>query len=132
KLNWLDLSGNADIRAGELRILIEGRPNLFQRVGRPSSYFSPKASRISRWFLTHGDRPVSQKQLCDDTRLSKGYVSTVLKGLKKEALVREGADGYHVPDRELLLKAWSERYEFSRHRVTKGAMPVRSGQEAIE
>jgi hypothetical protein len=132
KLNWLDLSGNADIQAGNLRILVEGRPNLFQRVGRPSSFFTPKASRISRWFLTNGEKSVSQKQLCEGTRLSKGYVSTVLRGLKKEALVREEADGYRAVDRELLLKAWAERYDFSRHRVIKGAMPVRSGQDAIE
>jgi len=35
-VSWFDLSGNADIDAPGLRVLIEGKPNRFVRSGRPS------------------------------------------------------------------------------------------------
>ena len=45
-VSWLDLSGNAQISAPGLRILVEGKPNQYKRTGRPSTAFAPRSSRI--------------------------------------------------------------------------------------
>ena len=36
-LSWIDLSGNAHIKAPRLLIHIEGRPNKFKKVDRPAN-----------------------------------------------------------------------------------------------
>jgi len=131
KIGWFDLSGNADISAPNLRILIEGKPNRFKRPGRASSIFSPKAARIVRWLLIYGDSDWTQHQLTEGTRLDKGYASRVLATLRGQALIRQGGGGYTVNDRDLLLKAWESHYDFSKHRCIKGVMPARSGEEAM-
>jgi hypothetical protein len=151
-VGWFDLSGNADMSASGLRILIDGKPNKFKRPGRSSTAFAPKASRIARWFLMYGDTGWredelsewseleedpeaffrTQKELVDKAKLTKGYVSRILKRLREDGLIQKKGDEYFADDRDLLLSAWQEQYEFSKHRVVKGAMPVRSGQEAIQ
>ncbi len=131
RVGWFDLSGNADIDAPGLRVLIEGRPNQFKRTGRPSSVFSPKASRIARWLLMHGDAGWTQQQLTESTRLDKGYASRVLKRLREQGFVYLRGDQYFVHSRDTLLDVWRAQYEFSKHRIIKGVMPVRSGEEAI-
>ena len=50
-LNWVDLSGNALIRDGELFVHVQGRPNQYSQRGRPASAFAPKSSRIARTLL---------------------------------------------------------------------------------
>ena len=48
-VGWLDLSGNARIRAKGLYVRVEGRPNRNRSPGRKSNLFSPKSSRVARW-----------------------------------------------------------------------------------
>lgn len=152
RVGWFDLSGNADISAPGLRILVEGKPNKFKRPGRASTAFAPKASRIARWLLMYGDTGWTQDQLSEWTELDddgdafsrtqkglaqladleKGYASRVLKRLREQGLVRLQGQKYHVDDRDLLLSAWQEQYDFFKHRVIKGTMPVRSGEAAIQ
>ncbi|MFN2623813.1 MAG: hypothetical protein ABR611_13325, partial [Chthoniobacterales bacterium] len=50
-LNWIDLSGNADLRDDELYVWVQGRPNEFTAPGRPASPFAPKSSRVARALL---------------------------------------------------------------------------------
>ncbi len=40
-LSWIDLSGNAHIKAPGLLLRVEGRPNRFKNVGRPAKIFGP-------------------------------------------------------------------------------------------
>ena len=86
-LSWLDLSGNADIRGPGLRILVQGNPNRFASPGRPSTVFSPKASRLSRAMLVEPLRRWLQAELVDTTQLSAGYVSKVMGRLVEDGLV---------------------------------------------
>ena len=129
-VGWFDLSGNADITGPGLRILIQGKPNKFKRPGRPSTIFAPKSSRIARWLLMFGDTGWTQKELSEWTGLDKGYTSKLLKRLRGQALVTEEQERYTPRDRNLLLKAWQARYDFSKHRIIKGVIPARSGEEA--
>lgn len=129
-VGWFDLSGNADITGPGLRILVDGKPNQFKRPGRPSTVFAPKSSRIIRWLLMFGDTGWTQKELSEWTGLDKGYTSKVLKSLRGQSLIFEKQERYLPHDRDLLLRAWQARYDFSKHRILKGVMPVRSGEEA--
>ncbi len=45
-LSWIDLSGNAHIKAPRLLIHVEGRPNRFKKVGRPANVFAPKSAEL--------------------------------------------------------------------------------------
>jgi hypothetical protein len=47
-LDWLDLSGNADVWTGTTRLLSRGYKNRYVSIGRPRSAFAPKAARITR------------------------------------------------------------------------------------
>ena len=127
-VSWLDLSGNATISGPGLRILVEGRPNAFARRGRPSNVFAPKSSRIARWLLMSPDSSVSQRELSRAVGVDEGLVSRVVKKLLDDALIaRNEQGGVYVPDPDLLLEAWNEAYDFSKHEFIRGHVAARSG-----
>ncbi len=129
--SWLDLSGNASIRAPGLRIHIEGKPNRFRRRGRPASSFAPKASRIVRHLLTHPGEVHSQRMLARVTGLDDGYVSRLVRNLADGGLVEKDGRAVRVTDPDLLLRAWCDEYDFTRHRRIEGHVPARDGAELI-
>jgi hypothetical protein len=101
---WLDLSGNARIFATGLRILVEGKPNLFKRRGRPSSVFAPKSSRIVRWLLMHPDKPVTQREMARATDTDEGYTSKIVGKLDHDGLIVKDKSGAIRPrDPDVLL-----------------------------
>jgi hypothetical protein len=131
-VSWLDLSGNAHVVAPGLRVVIEGKPNLFKRAGRPSTAFSPKSARIARWLLTHPRQPASQQEIADATEMDRGFTSRIVRRLIDDELVERTDDGLVVASRpDLLLEAWAERYDWNKHRVVKGVVAARSGTELI-
>lgn len=120
RLNWLDLSGNAAIRDGDLYISVRGRPNQFAARGRPSSPFAPKSSRIARAMLLEPKRWWRQKELSAQTHLDNGHVSRIVRRLADEHLL-EGKDSSVRPrDPSLLLDTWSDEYRFDRHDIVLG------------
>lgn len=131
-VNWLDLSGNARIVAPGLRVVVEGKPNLFKRRGRPSSAFAPKSSRIARWLLMHPRQFATQREIAQATGVDEGFTSRIVAKLEQDALVlRDSSGAVKVQDPDLLLDAWREEYDFSKHRVLKGHVPARSGEELL-
>ena len=129
---WMDLSGNADILAPGLRILVQGRPNRFATPGRPSTAFSPKASRLSRAMLMEPERWWLQAELVEATGLSAGYVSKVVGRLEVDGLVVRGNNGRVQPkDLSLLLDAWSQVYDFSRHEIHRYHSVGRTGVDVL-
>jgi len=132
-LGWFDLGGNAHIVAPNLRIIVEGRPNLFLAAGRPPNLFAPKSSRVARWLLIHPDEPVTQRELARAVEMGEGFVSRVVSRLIQEGhLFRENGKALRIKDPSLLLDAWSERYDFSRHTIQKGHIAARSGDALLE
>jgi hypothetical protein len=118
--SWMDLSGNADIRGLGLCIVVQGKPNTYAAPGRPSTAFSPKASRLSRAMLMEPEKWWRQTELVDATGLSAGYVSKVVGRLEDDGLVERGDNGHIRPkDPSLLLDAWSQIYDFSRHEISR-------------
>jgi len=125
---WLDLSGNAQIIAEGLRVVISGCPNRFKPRGRPASAFAPKSSRIARWLLMHADRPATQTRIAEATGMDRGFTSRTVARIVEDGLVLREQDGVlRVPDPDLLLDAWHETYDFNRHRIIRGHVAARSG-----
>lgn len=131
-VNWLDLSGNAYIVAPGILIRIEGQPNLFKQPGRPPSVFAPKSSRIARWLLLHPGRSLTQREIARAVDMDEGFTSRIVAGLEEAELVVREPDGtIRARDPGLLLDAWREDYDFSKHHIVKGHVPARSGEAAL-
>ena len=131
-VGWIDLSGNARIVAPGLRVIVDGRPNLFRSVGRPPSLFAAKSSRVIRWLLIHHAEPLTQRQIARATYMTEGFVSRIVRGLEQEGyLVRDQQGAIRPKDPALLLDAWRDAYRFSRHTIHKGHVAVRSGDALL-
>jgi hypothetical protein len=132
-VSWVDLSGNADISAPNLRILIEGRPNQFKSPGRPANLFAPKSARVARWLLINSDKAISQRELALKTNMDEGYTSRIISRLEEERLVGRKKDGtVQVLDPDLLLDSWREVYDFNKHQILKGHIAERSSSEVLK
>jgi CRP-like cAMP-binding protein len=129
-VSWLDLSGNANIVAPGLRILIEGKPNKFLRRGRPSTAFAPKSARIARRLLIEPGRSFRQQELARETGLDDGFTSRIVHRLEEDGLLDREKDGaVRVRNADLLLDAWTEVYDFQKHAVLRGHIATRSSEE---
>jgi len=128
EIAWLDLSGNARIKAPGLLINVEGKPNRFKSAGRPPNLFAPKSSRIVRQFLIQPDRALTQRELSQAADLDEGYTSRIVRRFEETGLIMRDEEGLLRPtDSEQLLDAWQEAYDFMRHRVIKGHVAAWSG-----
>jgi hypothetical protein len=133
RMSWLDLCGNAKIVAPGLRIWIEGRPNRYSERGRPPNVFASKSSRIARQLLLHPQRFQTQADLARQTGLGDGYVSKIVRRLGQEHYIDANDAGAVRPrDPNVLLDAWHDAYDFNRHRIIKGHVPARSGDELLQ
>jgi hypothetical protein len=131
-VGWLDLSGNARIVAPGLRLIIEGQPNRFRRPGRPLSAFAPKSARIARWLLMHPNQAATQREIARVTDVDEGFTSRIVSRLEEDDLViREPNGAIRAREYDLLLDAWREDYDFSKHRILRGHLPARSGDELL-
>lgn len=132
ELAWLDLSGNARIKARGLFIKVEGKPNRFKSAGRPPNLFAPKSSRIVRQFLIQPDRPLNQRELSQAADVDEGYTSRIVRRFEEAGLVLRDEEGLLKPkDPEQLLDAWQEAYDFMRHRIIKGHVAARAGEDLL-
>lgn len=132
EMAWMDLSGNARIIGKGLRILIDGKPNLFKRRGRPSSAFAPKSSRITRWLLMHLNEPLTQREIARATDTDEGYTSKIVRKLEQDGLIVKDERGVIKPrDPNLLLDGWRENYDFTKHHIIRGHVAARSGDRVL-
>lgn len=129
-ISWLDLSGNADISAPGLRVFIEGKPNRFRRPGRVATAFAPKGARVARYLLEHPGQYLSQSEIVDQTKTSRGHVSKVVSKLLAQGLITKADEGkIRVPHPDRLLDAWVEEYDFDQHARVSCILASRVGQE---
>ncbi len=155
RMNWIDLSGNAHLNAPGLLIHVVGHPNLFKDTGRPLDLFAPKSSRITRSLLANWPSAWSSdglerragltaengpgvRELARSADMDPGLASRVVTRLLADGLIegmRHKADGRLAAVRAskpgLLLDAWRDQYNFFRHDVLQGNMPVRSAEELL-
>jgi len=132
QINWMDLSGNASIHANGFHLRLSGNPNRFTRPGRPSSVFERRSSRVARTLLQFPGRHWSLREIARAAGLNEGHVSRILARLvEDDLLARDERRRFRVPDPALLLEAWRESAAFSKHRVLRGHVPARSGEELL-
>ena len=129
--SWLDLSGNASIRAPGLLVRVEGNANRFKRRGRKASALAPVASRVTRQLLMYPTVDFSQRQLARRIGMDEGYVSRVVQNLTDQGLVAKYGNLVQVTDRDLLLRAWLDEYDFGKHRRIAGHIAARDGPELL-
>lgn len=132
-VSWLDLSGNAHIVTAGIKIHVQGLPDRFKRAGRPPSLFTPRSSRIARVLLSDPKlRWLTQRELSKLAGLSEGSTSRIVHGLEAQSLVVRDASGKVRPsDPNLLLDAWQEAYDFSRHHLIEGHIGSRTSDDLI-
>lgn len=132
-VSWLDLSGNAQIVAPGLRIHVEGKSNQFKNPGRPKNVFAPKSARITRRLLIEPERWVSQRELALEARVDEALVSRVVRQLERDDLVtRNGLGAVRPTDPNLLLDAWAEAYDFSKHLILEGFVALRTSDAVVQ
>jgi hypothetical protein len=132
-LSWIDLSGNAAVRAEFFFILVQGEPNAYATPGRPSNPFTPRYSRVSRALLAHDERWWKQSDLAREVDLPSGTVSKVVGRLRALELLESSSEGeLRARAPSLLLDAWAQRYRFGGHALRRYHVPARSGVEAME
>ena len=132
-LSWIDLSGNAYIKAPRLLVHIEGLPNKFKKVGRPANVFAPKGARIVRQLLIEPEQNHNQRELSQITGLDEGYTSRVVRRLEELNLIERNDNGALKPSNPNdLLESWLEAYDFSKHRIIKGHVAARSGEDLFK
>lgn len=131
-IGWLDLSGNAHIDVPGFRIHVEGKPNLFKRRGRPENAFAPKSARVTRHLLLHPDRSWTQKEIAAATGLTETYAGRIVHKLEADRLLlRDDSGAVRPRDPDLLLDAWVERYDFSKHQILAGHISATTTDELL-
>ncbi len=131
-VGWVDLSGNAHIVAPGLRVVVDGRPNRFRSAGRPQNTFAPKSARVVRWLLINDGELLTQRQIARATDMTEGFVSRIVSRLDHEGyIVRAKGGGIRPKDPALLLDAWRETYQFSKHKIYQGHVAARSGDALL-
>jgi hypothetical protein len=120
RLNWIDLSGNAHIRAENLHVWVQGRPNELHSRGRPSSPFAPKSARVTRTLLLEPQRWWLQKDLVTVTGLDDGNISRIVRRLDEEFLLERRERRLRPRDRDVLIDAWAQDYRFDHHDIVLG------------
>lgn len=122
ELDWVDLSGNASIRAEGLYVHVQGRPNQFASPGRPSSPFAPKSARVARTLLLDPEKWWRQRDLAIATDLDDGRISRITRRLDDGDLLERDGSRFRPRDPSLMLDEWGEVYRFDRHDVIAGHM----------
>lgn len=129
-ISWLDLSGNADVSAPGLRLYVRGEKNKFISPGRNENPFAPKSSRIARHLLYQPSRMFTQRELADETGLGEGFVSRIVKSLGEQQLIaRDNAGRVFLSKPLVMLDAWQQGYDFTKHEIIRGHVAGRSGEE---
>jgi len=133
KIPWMDLSGNAWIHWGRIRITILGRENQFKNRGRPANLFAPKSARIIRVLLVNYDDSYRQSELAELSGVDPGHVSRVVNRLEETGFISRDSDrSVLVKNPDLLLDAWVDEYDFEDHDIVRGHLSVRSPEENLE
>ena len=132
-ISWIDLSGNADVSGPGLRLYVRGKENKFKQPGRKENIFAPKSSRIARRLLYHPERAFTQRELALESGLGEGFVSRIVKTLEEQSLIIRTPEGrITARNRSVLLDAWAQGYDFSKHDVLRGHVTGRSGEEILK
>ena len=78
------------------------------------------------------NQPIHQRQLAHAAGVDEGFTSRIVHKLEADELVERDASGaIRVTNPKLMLDAWREGYDFSKHMILKGHMAGRSAEESL-
>jgi hypothetical protein len=129
-VNWLDVDGNADIEAADLRIRILGQRSRHRTsVQHGTNPFAAKASRLVHVLLLEPHKPWTRTELQAATRLDKGSISRTIKALQAGGYLKRNSTRsiVTVADPRTLLDAWAEHYR-PRTAIAYGLLSTHDGQ----
>ena len=113
KIGYCDLAGNCYVAFKNVLISKTGLANPLPARKEARSLFAPRASRLTRVFLSDPLSGWLLKDLSQELKMSVGYIhSVVTKLLQQDYLMKQGKKLY-VKDREGLLSAWASSYHFT-------------------
>ncbi len=75
---------------------------------------------------------MTQREIALATDVGEGFTSRIVSRLEEDELVVREPDGaIRVRDPGLLLDAWRQDYDFSKHQIVKGHVAARSGEALL-
>ncbi|MEX0810365.1 MAG: hypothetical protein WD044_16710, partial [Dongiaceae bacterium] len=93
--------------------------------------FSTKSSRVVRQLLMQPEQTFRQKDLVALTGLPQSNVSMIVRRLLDNDYLRADGRDLKVNRPDLLLAAWNEKYDFSKHQILMGHVAARSGEAVL-
>ena len=75
---------------------------------------------------------MTQREIARATDMDEGFTSRIVARLAEDELVVREPDGaIRAREPDLLLDAWREDYDFSKHQIVKGHVAARSGEALL-
>lgn len=125
-INYFDLGGAIWIRHPGLLVQSEAprhsRPRPPRDRGR--NPFSKKASLVARLLLEHPSRAWRVREVSDESALSLGYASEILRSLVGRGYAAEGPEGVHLDDAVSLLQDWAAVYRWEDNEIHSFVVPL--------
>lgn len=111
-IGYIDTVGNIKIATGSIIIEKEGvnnpRADFLKNESQSQSMFSSRASRVAKCILNAPRRKWLQKDIVEQTGLSKGMVSRVVRGMLSFGYLAEKKDKLALSNYNDLLLGWAE------------------------
>lgn len=132
-INHLDLSGAIWIRAEGL--FVQSDPSRDPPVKSPRDRgrnpFSKKASLVARALLEHPSRVWRVRDLSEESALSVGYSSEILRAMVAREYAAESAEGFRLSDPVSLLSDWAAKYRWEDNEIHSFVAPFEK-RELVE
>lgn len=78
-------------------------------------------------------RCLSQRELARETAMDEGFTSRIVRRLEREEFIARDGHGFvKAQNPNVLLQAWREAYNFSKHETVQGLVAARSGEELLQ
>jgi len=132
RVGWVDLAGNAMIRASSVFIHVDGRANPEPKRGRPLDPFAPRARRVAACLVANPARDFTQRELANEAGLDEGRTSRVVRGLVESGYVERTRDRrVRLVRRDQLIDAYRDARPFEKEPVMRGNVAARSNDAAV-
>ncbi len=129
-VNWIDLSGNMELKIPPIAVHVEGKPNKFPVRGKLPNVFRGKSQKLIRVLLEANDQAFRHSELVELSHLDKAQVSRILQKLTEDGSVLKDKDGLiSVVDPSRLLTAWRAAYDFESHEILMGHLHGRTPED---
>lgn len=110
-INYLDASGNCNIRRGELLLFINDQQVAPQRQSNTGKLWKPAGLRLIFSLLLKPELiNEPYRFIAQQSKLGLGTIGTLLQELEKEKYFSRYNNTYNIENRDALLNRWTETY----------------------